>query len=821
MNPIKPRLASTSLRQTLILAATSVLLAILSGCSLPGGSGNNLPAPDIIEKAQVIFSANIQNPLFGGEQIEFVVVDEVTGLPYHQERIPMFYMDDGSYGAVYEAPIGTVITYYFQKVIAAGGIAREVQANGDPVWCRRFLVSQPGLVKETIAGWEDELPNGTDFGEISGVIVSDDLGEPLKDILVSAGGAQTLTDANGAFTLFPIAPGNHNLSAISMTGTYLPAQNNVLASPGKITPAEMTMQPTIWKQVTFRVNVPDDTIKGAPIRLAGNLAQLGNTFHDLGGGISTDTRQMPVLTFEENGWYSLEYLLPAGIDIRYKYTLGDGFWNAEHGMDQSFVTHQLILPFDSNTPAIEDRVFSWRSSNTETIWFRADLPQETPQDETIGIQFSIAEWLPALPMFKVDEDSWAFPLISPHNFSDEIPFRFCRETPCTGVGQAGIEINQTERQIPTYFTETHLATQPVTGWTFLSPEVDTAIKLDSLPPAGSAVSRGIAISPISAHPSLGLAQANHVILSPAWIPNPTGHPRMFTPSLERTVRWDQLSGMARAAHDQDKIVSLYPQMIFSHGAAEWWKYQPTSDEYFWLDFLTEYREFIFQYAQQAALAGIDSLILGGEWLLPALPVSDNYTTYSQPGNIEGIWTKTINEAREIFPGEIGFVLTLQMAEQPPAFISLADTLYLQWDLPLEENLTLEEMKVQLGDFLDELARPLTEDLDRPLIILLAIPSLQGYHQECIPSPNDEGDCVDTSNLKLGPALENPAAEDLQMQAEYYSAFLAAVSKREWISGVISQGYYPDLALHDTSASIHGKPAEKIFESWVMMNSSGN
>ena len=128
------------------------------------------------------------------------------------------------------------------------------------------------------------------------------------------------------------------------------------------------------EEVTFKMKVPEDTIDGAPIRLAGNLEQLGNSFQDLGSGISGDAAKMPVLTPSGDGWYQIQMALPAGMDIRYKYTMGDGFWNAEHGLDQRFVTHQLILPLDSGSTVIEDRVATWRSSETETIWFRAEVP---------------------------------------------------------------------------------------------------------------------------------------------------------------------------------------------------------------------------------------------------------------------------------------------------------------------------------------------------------------------------------------------------------------------------------------------------------------
>ncbi|MFN2145761.1 MAG: hypothetical protein ACK2T7_10440, partial [Anaerolineales bacterium] len=248
---------------------------------------------------------------------------------------------------------------------------------------------------------------------------------------------------------------------------------------------------------------------------------------------------------------------------------------------------------------------------------------------------------------------------------------------------------------------------------------------------------------------------------------------------------------------------------FPHGAALWWQSQPTYEETFWLQFLTEYRNFLYQYANLAALAGADEIILGGDWLLPSLPVNGNFSIYSQPGNIEKIWADTLTGVRDRFQGKISFVVSLDMAEDPPEFLSQIDRIYLSWDLPMG-TISSEEM----SNALDEHAGTLATEINKPVVILAAIPSVQGYNLACIPSPNAAGDCLNTSNLKIGPTLENPAASDLEMQAKYYHALLAAASEQNWVAGVISQGYYPDLALNGTSASIHGKPAELVFTSWL-------
>ena len=68
-------------------------------------------------------------------------------------------------------------------------------------------------------------------------------------------------------------------------------------------------------------------------------------------------------------------------------------------------------------------------------------------------------------------------------------------------------------------------------------------------------------------------------------------------------------------------------------------------------------------------------------------------------------------------------------------------------------------------------------------------------------------------LLFGPSEEIQAVTDLDIQTDFYMAALLAINDRPWIHGVISQGYYPAIAMHDASASIHGKPAEELIKLW--------
>lgn len=808
--------------KTLCLWLTLPIIFALQGCTLPFASLPVEQEPPPVKKAQVVFGVITRVDLYEGERIELVILDEVTGLPFNQQRIEMELYEGSQYVAVYEAPIGTVINFRFEKVNQDGVIVPEVGVDGEAVRYRIYRVDGPAIASDTIAGWSDSLPNPQVFGFISGQVVSAEIGEPIKDILVSAGGVQAVTDAEGKFTLSPLIPGRHTLIAYSMNGSYIPSHIEAGIADKQVTNATLEMRPTSWKEVIFNVEVPESTYAGAPIRIAGNLAQLGNTFVELGGGMSGDPKQMPVLIKSGSSSFTLKLTLPAEIDIRYKYTLGDGFWNAEHGLDKSFILHQLIIPPDVDQLTIQDQVVTWKSSDTETIWFQVFVPEETPTDEIIGLQFSVAGWMPALPMFKIKENQWAYPLISPHNFSSQIPYRYCRNTPCTGNSQTGVESLPIPRSTETRFAEQIIVNDQVEKWAYLS-KGNTSPTL----PVINAEKRdgfiaGLSLTPYHTPtwlpyiPSLMQKSQNaynHIVFSPAWFASSPNPPTLFEISIDGTPRWNHLITEIESAHNNDLSVSLFPTINFPTNPLNWWAALPTNQETTWALWLTQYRDFIYQYATLAELTESEILVLGGDWITPALPISENFEIYHQPGNIHNLWEQTIQGVRERYQGKIAWYLSPEIAGQLPDFISEVDMLYLKWNLAPDPANPVGDLKTYLGDNLDSIAKELKNELNKPIVLVLAYPSLQGYGSECIPSPVDEGSCIDVSLLLQGPIGENPAAADIEAQAEYYAAFLSAVAEREWIDGVISQGYSPILKLHDPSASIHGKPAEQILRKW--------
>ena len=92
-----------------------------------------------------------------------------------------------------------------------------------------------------------------------------------------------------------------------------------------------------------------------------------------GGAIAS---RMPVLNLLPSGQYYLQLTLPVGADLRYTYTLGDGYWNTELNKDGSRRVRQLIVP--ESDQLIQDTVDTWIAGNSAPITFDVNVPANTP-----------------------------------------------------------------------------------------------------------------------------------------------------------------------------------------------------------------------------------------------------------------------------------------------------------------------------------------------------------------------------------------------------------------------------------------------------------
>ena len=783
------------------------------------------PIPAPILKAEILFWVEIPDNTPDAENIQLVILDEVTGLPFNQERHDMIKIDATHFGVGIQTRIGSVIKYRYERI--NDSYIHEYSADGDPIRYRFYAVEGPGEVHDIVTRWSDTPPLPV-TGRIIGNVIDNTTNQPIPDILIVAGGSWALTASDGSFIISPLQVGRHNLVAYSLDGQYLVHQQQVQLANESATPVHLELQPSVQTDVTFVVTVPEDTPEGIAIRLSGNLFQLGNTFTNLSGGISGLITRMPQLTPIGDGRYSITLKLPAEIDIRYKYTIGDGFWNAEHNSDYSFQTRQLILPGNGQPQFVEDTVSTWQTNSSPSIWFKVSVPANTPTNDHIYIQFKLGSWMPPIPMWPLEPHSWIYQFQSPLNIGKELAYRYCRSGQCGEYTDYGAETLEGERRVPLINDESILTNDFVTGWKYLSNQPTPAIiSSDEIVSRDPEFITGIALYPgyvpnwqhimQNTLTTIKSLNANLIVFSPTWTSTTNQPPTFFNPILGEDTSAIEISQNIRIAQNLGLRVALFPQINFPYGEEEIWWESIVPDEGWWQVWFERYRTFIIHHAILAERTGVDSLILGGDWLIPAFPGSHKYPhiTATFPGNINEIWSNTIKDIRLYYSGSIGWYLNYDQLSQLPTFINEIDQIYVKIGAPLgnSTNASLSEIKSRSGLILDSELKELQESLQKPIILSLAFPSADGGATNCLTSENPAIYCLPLELLSpLNP--DNPTINlDLQEQVDLYNGFLGAVNERQWVSGIISEGFFPPIRLEDKSTSIHGKPALEIVRYW--------
>src|SRR5258706_6433821 len=352
----------------LLLAGQACTLSLFQTPSIPGGSTSPPvpvgPTSTPLPVAQTTFIVSLPEPLQPNETLAVAILDEVTGLSLNATYYPMSARDALTYTAVLPLPYGTVVKYRYVRR-GASQVTEDTNL-GTAIRYRMYNVVGPGEIQDIVADWADKS-YARPIGTILGQVFNSDTGSPLPNILVGAGGIQYLTDSAGRFEITNLPVGTHNLIAYSLDGMYQPFQQGAVIGDGKVTQVDMRIKPSQLVNITFSVSIPTNTVPGVPVRIAGNILQLGNTFADLEGGLSTNTDRMPVMSLQADGRYSTSLSLPVGTHIQYKYTLGDAFWTAQHKADGSWVLRDLIVPTQDTT--FQDRVETWPAGNSSPILF--------------------------------------------------------------------------------------------------------------------------------------------------------------------------------------------------------------------------------------------------------------------------------------------------------------------------------------------------------------------------------------------------------------------------------------------------------------------
>lgn len=790
---------------TLLSFSLAFILFISSACSVFGFSEESTQK---LTYAETVFEATLAQPLEENDQLYLEILDEVTGIALNPSRYEMEKKDNLSYFIRLPLSIGSVIKY---RYILGNQI--EHDPVGKSILFRATLIKKAAIVHDFITGWDSNIYQGK-MGEISGFIYDQSNDAPLADIIVSVNGQRTVTAMDGYYELRDIPVGEYNLTAIHPNGEYFSFQQAALIAESSITPASFGMNPAKKVKVTFNVKVPSDEQTLGEVRLISNLYSHGNTYGEQRGGVSVLAASAPILNKKNERAYSITLDLPEGFDLRYKFSLGDGFINAEHGADGSFRTRQYIVP--GKNSKVNQIIATWFSQGSRPIQLKVNIPSNTPVNDIVTIQLNPYTWMEPLPMAKNTQSSWVFTLYSPQEYLQNLQFRICRNYQCgladdaltMGEQTAGYQLNLNETaSVIEYNLET---------WAGLN-SMDFGMQSISIPPSHNIyikafeLDKNIRVSDFdSLHWNFSEAAANGtnmVIFTPTWSFMPDNSTNLeigadwLSYNLQKLKERSDVSGLS---------IALFPQPRFILQPEDYWN-SLNQSYLWWQDWLEEYKRFILNYTDFAERNGIQTLIIGGSLIAPALP--EGSFPDGNPSNIpydfNKDWGEIIDQIRTRFSGQLFFALPYSAnLEKAPAFLTQVDAIYLEYSSAVAEtnSPTLGDLKTDFSRILDSEIHKLYANYQKPIIIGIDFPSMEGSASNC----TDFGiSCQDW----LLTSTDHFSHVDLEEQALIYQAILEESIQRSWIYGIVSKGYNPIVAVQDHSSSIYGKPASTVISQY--------
>lgn len=809
-----------------------LLTLLISSCSFPPNLEQLLPAASDSagqkSLVEITFKVTVPANTPENETIYLSTLDEVTGLGVNAEAHQMNLEPDLSgskgsriYTATLTVPQFSVLKYRYTRINQYAVI--EHTETDQQVRYRMAYADNNQIVQDVVNRWSDTDYDWPEPGRISGQITDENSGEPIPGVLVSAGGLQTHTTANGSFLLSGLPPGVHNLVVYAIDGAFQISQQGAEVASQANTEAILGLTPSEYVDITFLVSVPFGTPENS-VHLAGNLYQLGNTFGNLSGGMNTIPERMPELAYAGDNRYGIILSLPVGAEIRYKYTLGDGFWNAEHNQDGSFRVRRMLVP--EQPMEINDTVETWSDGDLQALTFDVYTPENTPPEENVFIQFNPYGWTTPLPMMKIDQNHWVYILYSPFDIISDLSYRYCRAGECGIADDAETMGADSGRPVqpsnqPQYIADT------ISSWAFLDPEIESfSFDQPASTPRDNFLT-GIELLPGSdpgyyqdVLPALKVGSSinsDWIFLTPTWSFQKSTPP-VFQPNPNQDPLWFDVEASISAAQGAGLKTALNPQPSFPENQEVWWQ-SAARDFSWWNSWFDQYALFANHFAETAEKLNVDMLILGGVWLEPALPAGrlPGGDPSGVPADAHLRWNKILEEVNNRYSGTIVWNMSLPGQASNLTYLENVDRVLLNFSPPLTENTESspdqDQMNSAVKQYLSNRVQPFHENQleGKSLILRVAYPSVNGGSSNCIPA--GENECYPLQ------VFEHPAPDiddltvDYAEQASAYQAVFSTVKDLSWVDGVVSQGYYAPAILHDYSISIHGKSAEEVLQFW--------
>ncbi len=653
--------------------------------------------------AETVFEVRIPSAIDASENMLLEFLDEVTGIALNPERFKLDTNDGVTYSVHIPLAIGSVIRYRYVKDGQNSVIERD--ASGNQIQYRLYQVAEPSIVQDMVVNWDQNTFTGSS-GELSGYVYDIETEAPLSEIMIVANGMRTFTSFDGFYKFEKVPLGEFFLTAMHPDGKYEVFQQKAVIAENSVTPASFGMTSAKMVEIHFVVSVPQDTPANAAVRLLGNIYSLGNSFAELNGGASVIASKSPILNKRSDGKLEISLQLPAGTDLRYKYSLGNGFINAEHDAENEFITRQLIIPNQDTT--INDSIFTWYSTGTYPVNFVVTAPDNTPAQDYVSMQLNPYVWLDLYSMWETGSNQWTYSLYSPFEYLDNSQYRFCRNDQC---GIADDEVTKGIEAVGYQLTleDNHPITinYQIDQWFGLEP-IQYSMQPVSFPATNSFSNKGFQFNADydqnwlpamdAGFINMGVSGANWLFFSPTW-----------TFSKENKFSAGLITGADAFAADIIKIrekannaglaLAIYPQINTDEPVEDYWSSSGLSYNW-WQNWFNQYERFIINYVDFSESQGITTIIIGGSSVSPAFPNGKlpNGSYSNTPYDFKDRWVSLIEKIRSRFSGQIGFALPYSSnTETVPEFISLTDFIYLEFDSALtsSNSPTVDELTNQV------------------------------------------------------------------------------------------------------------------------------
>lgn len=796
-----------------------IVIFSLSGCSiLPkmvDQENDSEPETSIQYRQNVPFAEVrffLQIPESVDEEIVFEIVDDVTGIEFNPTRYSMEKISGKSYQITFPAILGSTVKYrYFRN---SGLPIYETDYLNNPISFRTAYVSTASEFSDILTNWSDQSYN-YEFGKLQGQVINSVTKSPIPNALVVVGGRHILTSSQGLFRVNLLPPGKHNLVVLSTDGEYQIFQQEIIIGEGLTTPAQIEIAPSNFVNLTFVVHHPQLINNESLLRMVGNTFQLGNIFSDVYNGENVISSRAPILSQLPDGSSTITLSLPVGFELVYKYTLGSGFWNVELSSDGNFNTRHIIVP-ESDT-LINDVIENWIAPDTAPVYFKVTVPEFTPENDIVSIQFSPFGWSSPIPMTKISNNVWSYTLYGPLNMVGNVNYRFCRNDSCNIAYDSGSSDNIVSNYSFIPGPEIQVLENKVESWiNWTAKTAPTSIIAPQINDRGSDFIAGIefndnngiydtiyAPEAIQNMKDLG---ANYLVLPVEWTLQSI-NPVILSQKPAENLLWKDLITIINMAQNSGLKVILTPVMVVDKlPVTQFLQGDYASD---WEDkFKSSYTEFLRYTVDLAEFMKISEIILPTESY--AFSKIDNYAIIKNM--IFNQSAESLDIFKQSYTGK--FILSIQDVNNLPP----GDLLYSfdgfivksNWDLGSipgdNTGLTSSYM-----NYLDEVVYKLFESTSKPVYLEIEFPSAVGAESGCVTFGDD---CIDFDLLNItGIELRSTIQEDLLLQAELYQAALTAINDTNWVKGVISNGFNGVVALQDVTSSVRGKPAADVLWYW--------